>query len=222
MSFIDYYAILKVDRFATNIEIRAAYLKRCKEWHPDKNPDINTTKMMQVINDAKSILLDTIKRANYDYLYNSFITDTAHQQRATNTNKQQERNNKEDDQYHKKQKSNANKERYSKLKERVISYKIKDPYMQNGFLIEINNKNNKELIDICLEWSDYSVEFIDLIVIELYEKRNYDLDAIYSLIKEKPNHSGNNNNEVKKIDWSNWAIRWLVFCILVAISRASH
>ncbi len=61
--------MLKISRFATHSDIRKAYLKRCKECHPDNNPGVDTTKIMQDINEAKSLLLDPVKRANFDNHY---------------------------------------------------------------------------------------------------------------------------------------------------------
>ena len=42
------------------------------KWHPDKNPDIDVTSVMQDINEAYKILYDDISRARYDREYQAF------------------------------------------------------------------------------------------------------------------------------------------------------
>lgn len=190
--FQDYYAILKVDVNATNTELRKAYLKCCKEWHPDKNPGIDTTKMMQVINEAKDTLLDPIKRAAYDVLYKNFLKH----------GKQQQPNIKEQDQYDQQEKSKQNKQRYKKLKQRASAFKNNNRFMYGEYLGKIKNNTNKELIDVCLDWYNYTIEFVDMVVMELHETRNYEIDSIYNLIKEKPIYTS-----TKKIAQPAW-IRW--------------
>ena len=203
MPFIDYYAILRISRFATHTEIRAAYLSRCKEWHPDKNPGIDTTKMMQTINEAKNVLLDPNKRYNYDYKYNSFkasnnqqsqskeSSNNSHNQQET-TNNSSTRSSKEkerkeaNEKHYKELRAKKAKERYNLLKSRATLYKSKEPEFERSYKTQIRGKSNQELIDICLRWNEYTVPFIDLVIIELHERRNYELDSIYSLIKGKP------------------------------------
>ena len=58
------YKILGVDKNATKSQIKNAYLKMVKEYHPDKNPG-NDDKI-QEINYAKDILFDDEKRSLYD------------------------------------------------------------------------------------------------------------------------------------------------------------
>ena len=41
-------------------------------WHPDRNPGIDTNPQMQLINEAKLILLDEEARAKYDLQYSRF------------------------------------------------------------------------------------------------------------------------------------------------------
>lgn len=66
----DPYVILGVSPTATTKEIKKAYFKLCREFHPDKasndkEEEVFTAKMFK-INDAKEILLDEQKRKEYD------------------------------------------------------------------------------------------------------------------------------------------------------------
>ena len=70
--FIDYYEVLHVSQDASFEEIKAAYRKESIKWHPDKNPNINTTLQMQRVNEAYAILKDFEKRQRYDLEYNLF------------------------------------------------------------------------------------------------------------------------------------------------------
>ena len=56
--FIDYYELLEIDSSASPVDIKSAFKKQALKWHPDKNPGIDTTEMMQRINEAYLILKD--------------------------------------------------------------------------------------------------------------------------------------------------------------------
>lgn len=64
--FKDYYNILGLTQNASQDDIRRAYRIASKKWHPDMNPNIDTTNIMQDINEAYFILSDTTRRARYD------------------------------------------------------------------------------------------------------------------------------------------------------------
>jgi hypothetical protein len=70
--FVDYYEVLHVSQDASSEEIKAAYRRESIKWHPDKNPNMDTTLQMQRVNEAYAILKDPEKRQRYDYEYNRF------------------------------------------------------------------------------------------------------------------------------------------------------
>jgi ribosomal protein L37AE/L43A len=61
-----YYEILEVSRNATQGEIRRAYLKLAKVYHPDVNPDAKAHEKFKKINEAYEILSDPARRPSYD------------------------------------------------------------------------------------------------------------------------------------------------------------
>ena len=63
----DYYEVLGVDRTATDSELKSAYRKLAKKYHPDLNPDDKTAEAkFKEINEAYEVLSDKEKRAKYD------------------------------------------------------------------------------------------------------------------------------------------------------------
>jgi curved DNA-binding protein len=67
MEFIDYYKILEITKTAKESEIKAAYRKLARKYHPDLNPnDEAAKKKFQQINEANEVLSDPEKRKKYD------------------------------------------------------------------------------------------------------------------------------------------------------------
>lgn len=65
--FIALYSALEVDHTATEEEIKTAYKKMAKKFHPDLNKDEDAPKMMKKITFAYEILSDPAKKAEYEY-----------------------------------------------------------------------------------------------------------------------------------------------------------
>ena len=65
----DYYSILGISFNASDEEIKRAYRALSKRWHPDVNPGLDTTAIMQDINEAYYILKDSAMRVRYDAEY---------------------------------------------------------------------------------------------------------------------------------------------------------
>ncbi len=69
MEYKDYYKILGVERSASEEDIRKAYRKLAKQYHPDYNPNNKQAEeRFKEINEAYEVLSDPKKRAHYDRL----------------------------------------------------------------------------------------------------------------------------------------------------------
>ena len=67
MAYIDYYNILNIDRKATQDDIKRAYKKLARKYHPDLNPNNpEAHQKFQEINEANEVLSDPEKRNKYD------------------------------------------------------------------------------------------------------------------------------------------------------------
>jgi len=66
MSRRDYYEILGVPRSATKEDLKQAFRKLARQYHPDVNKDSNAEERFKEINEAYAVLSDDQKRAMYD------------------------------------------------------------------------------------------------------------------------------------------------------------
>src|SRR5438132_7637985 len=65
----DYYQVLGVPETATVDEIKKAFRRLAKQYHPDRNPDnAQAAERFKEINEAHDVLSDPEKRKKYDQL----------------------------------------------------------------------------------------------------------------------------------------------------------
>lgn len=72
MDFQDYYRTLGVDPDATAEDIKKAYRKLARRYHPDVSKEADAEARMKEVNEAYAVLSDPEKRAAYDQLGRGF------------------------------------------------------------------------------------------------------------------------------------------------------
>ncbi|MGO2101484.1 MAG: DnaJ C-terminal domain-containing protein [Psychroflexus halocasei] len=78
MAFKDYYKILEVPKTATDKEIKTAFRKLVRKYHPDLNPDNKEAEAkFKEVNEANEVLSDPEKRKKYDK-YSQYGEDWKH------------------------------------------------------------------------------------------------------------------------------------------------
>ncbi|MCL1961775.1 MAG: DnaJ domain-containing protein [Desulfovibrionaceae bacterium] len=66
MQFKDYYQILGVDKAASQDDVKKAYRKLARKYHPDVSKEADAARLMAEVNEANEVLGDPEKRAAYD------------------------------------------------------------------------------------------------------------------------------------------------------------
>jgi curved DNA-binding protein CbpA len=82
----DYYKILELKQSASLDEIKKAYRTLSKRYHPDVNK--HGIEQFKAINEANSVLSDSVKRKAYDMQYNTYFKPKNTQQTTPSYSKQ--------------------------------------------------------------------------------------------------------------------------------------
>lgn len=91
MDFVDYYKILELDKSASAEDVKKAYRKLARKYHPDLNPnDEAAKKKFQQINEANEVLSDPEKRKKYDEYGENWKHSEAYEQARQQQRQQQQ------------------------------------------------------------------------------------------------------------------------------------
>jgi curved DNA-binding protein CbpA len=68
-----HYEVLGVSEHASSLQIKDAYRRLVKQYHPDRNPSSEAAELIKLINEAYDVLSDSQKRSAYDRRYQVYF-----------------------------------------------------------------------------------------------------------------------------------------------------
>ena len=72
MEFRDYYKVLGVEPTADDAQIRKAYRRLARKYHPDVSKEADAEEQFKAVNEANEVLGDRERRAAYDKVRGSY------------------------------------------------------------------------------------------------------------------------------------------------------
>ncbi len=154
MAFIDYYKVLGISKTASEKDIKKAYRKLARKYHPDLNPnDKEAEKQFKEINEANEVLSNAENRKKYDAYGEHWQNAEAYEQ-AKEQQRYQQRYQGASQQYSEQDFSDIFGSMFSggSSRHREVKYKghdfnaelqldLKDVYKTHKRTLTINNKN---------------------------------------------------------------------------------
>lgn len=193
INWIDYYAILEIDRNANQIEIKKAFHNLANYYHPDVNNSPDAEEKFKMINEAYTVLSDEAKKYEYDKAWDE------HQEQLNNNSSNINYEDLEKD-YNEAEINYAQKMALKKLIEEELNkveqiINLKNELIFNAVSDEIEKRDFyatvRELINITLEYSESLKELA---------KRAYDNDLLEEekLIEQTIEYCSNEINSMPK------------------------
>ena len=201
-TFKNYYTILNVSGTATHMEIKAAYVQCCKKYHPDLNPGIDTTIKMQDVNEAKEVLLDPVKRANFDYQLNihDYTSNQQYAHYSANNNSSQQ--------------SSIYAPDYMELLGRLDTLKEKNVLLYYKYMNQVSAQSTQDILYTINNRSRYSQHQVDISIYILHQHRSCPLDFVYVQLNQKPDLVAIVRRKFQQIPW--WGV-WFIIMFLLSL-----